>query len=105
MHHHPRFLLPVVTAAVLSVASLPSPSFAQETPKWDGQKWEYRVVRIADTNPEEKGGRRPTSRTGGAEEQLQRLGQQGWELIAVRIDAVTAAGRSNPIFYFKRPVK
>ena len=62
--------------------------------------WEYRVIRIDDSNPEEFG-TRPTSRSGGAEEALNKLGEEGWELVTIRIDAT--ATRRAPIFYFKRP--
>ena len=63
-------------------------------------QWEYRVIRIDDSRPEEKGSR-TTGRSGGAEESLNKLGAEGWELVAVRVDA--SATRRAPIFYFKRP--
>ena len=65
----------------------------------DRVEWEYRVLRIDDSNPEEKGVR-PSSRSGGAEETLNKLGAEGWELVAVRVDSASA--RRAPIFYFKR---
>ncbi len=69
---------------------------------WSGQKWEYRVLRIASARPEEPG-RRPTGRTGDAEAELNRLGEEGWELVTIRIDS--SSNRTSPIFYFKRPKK
>ena len=63
-------------------------------------KWEYRVIRIDDRRPDAAGGR---AGRGSAEEQLNKLGAEGWELVSVRIDS--QANRSNPIFYLKRPVR
>ena len=64
------------------------------------QKWEYRVLRINSTRPEEAG-RTPRARSGAAETQLNKLGEQGWELVTVRLDG--SAPAASPIFYFKRP--
>ncbi len=63
-------------------------------------KWEYRVIRIEDRRPDQAGGR---AGRGSAEEALNKLGAEGWELVSVRIDS--QANRSNPIFYFKRPLR
>lgn len=63
-------------------------------------KWEYRVIRIEDRRPDAAGGRGGRN---NAEEQLNKLGAEGWELVSVRIDS--QANRSNPIFYLKRPVR
>ena len=62
-------------------------------------KWEYRVVRIEDRRPDTAGGRAGRN---SAEEQLNKLGAEGWELVSVRADS--QANRSSPIFYFKRQV-
>ena len=62
-------------------------------------KWEYRVIRIDDSRPDQAGGR---PGRGSAEEQLNKLGAEGWELVSVRIDS--QANRNSPIFYLKRPV-
>jgi hypothetical protein len=66
----------------------------------DRVAWEYRVIRIDDSRPKEAGGR-TTARSGGAQEALNKLGEEGWELVAVRIDS--SANRTSPIFYLKRP--
>lgn len=63
------------------------------------QKWEYRVMRIDSRQPEEAG--RTGRARGNAEEVLNELGAEGWELVAVRLDNTTPA--AAPIFYFKRP--
>ena len=65
-----------------------------------GPRWEYRVLRIDSTRPEEVG-RTPRARSGQAEAQLNKLGEQGWELVTVRLDGSSPA--ASPIFYFKRP--
>lgn len=100
---------PLIAIAVFAVAAafmlFPSSPQAhaqaeEKEPNWAGQKWEYKVLRIDDSRPAEAG-RRTSSRDGGAEEKLNELGKQGWELVSIRIDA--AAARTAPIFYFKRP--
>ena len=63
-------------------------------------KWEYRVIRIDDSRPEQAGGR---AARGSAQEQLNELGAEGWELVSVRTDS--QANRNSPIFYLKRPLR
>ena len=98
------FSLLLLCAAIAVPLSSVRDADAQETKseEWSGQKWEYRVIRIEDRRPD-TAGRSGTSRSGGAQEELNKLGDQGWELVSVRIDATAA--RSNPIFYLKRPKK
>lgn len=62
------------------------------------QKWEYRALRIPDGRP--SGGRKPelNARRSGSQETLNQLGEEGWELVAVRNDT-----DGEPVFYLKRP--
>ena len=103
-----RFTLFAIAASAMAfgliISLWPEDAAAQETSRAAAdaiiQKWEYRVIRIEDRRPEEAGRNAP-SRSGGAEAELNRLGEEGWELVTIRIDA--AATRRAPIFYLKRP--
>ena len=98
-------LLPalVLTTTLMLLPLLRDSAAAQEekvTTSRSGQQWEYRVLRIDSTRPE-KAGRTPRARSGQAEAQLNKLGEQGWELVTVRLDG--SSPTASPIFYFKRP--
>ena len=55
-------------------------------------RWEYKIINIRSEN----------YRIDPAKEsELNLLGDEGWELVAMRLDAVSS--RNAPIFYFKRP--
>lgn len=66
-------LILVVAAAASTIALCTFPSNTASAPqasspsKWNGTKWEYKFVRVADPNPEAK---------------LNENGSEGWELVS-----------------------
>ena len=61
--------------------------------------WEYRALRIPDRRMAGARAGDVRARKSGAQDVLNELGAEGWELIAVRGVEATA----DPVFYFKRP--
>ena len=55
------------------------------------QNWEYKIEINLDKHGAED-----------AENELDKLGTEGWELVSV-VEASTKSGGSNMVFFFKRP--
>ena len=75
------FLLAIACIALLFLIPTDRTMVAQDSATV--QKWEYKVL--------------PSRRGSATEEELNELGEKGWELVAVR-----SVGTAEAVFYFKR---
>lgn len=85
-------LLPMIALAVLLNAPSSTMVVAQDSKI---TAWEYKVIYHDDRPQSGTSGTR--ARSGASEEKLNKLGNEGWELVAVR-----SGPGSEAVFYFKR---
>ena len=79
--------------------ALPRPACAQEQAgSASVEKWEYRVVSIIEARGQRS--EEVTARDKSSQNQLNTLGQEGWELVAVR-----EFRTGTPVFYLKRRLR